>query len=98
MYVVDYANHCIQVVNSDLTFSSMIGGHFSSENGEFACPCGVTCDSTGNVYVADYGNHCIQVFTASGKFLRKFGRQGKGEGELNWPIGVAIDSKGIVKI
>ena len=98
VYVVDNRNHRIQVLNSDLSFSSMIGVHYSSKNGEFSFPMGVTCDSTGNLFVADFANHRIQVFTASGKFLRKFGCRGKEEGELDWPMGVAVDSKGMVFI
>ena len=96
VYVADLKNHCIQVLNSDLTFSNIIGGKCGSKNREFAYPCGVTCDSTGKVYVADSANHRIQVFTVSGTFLKKFGRRGNGEGELDWPVGVAVDSRGMV--
>ena len=96
VYVVDNENDRIQVLNSDLTFSNIIGGKHGSKSGEFDSPWGVTCDSTGNVYVADSGNNRIQVFTASGKFLRKFGRGGNAEGELNWPVGVAVGSRGLV--
>ena len=96
LYVADKSNHRIEVLNSDLTFSSIIKGKHGSKSGEFAFPWGVTCDSAGNVYVADSGNDRIQVFTASGKLLRKFGCFGKGEGELYWPVGVAVDSRGMV--
>ena len=95
MYVVDNENHRIQVLNYDLTFSKVLGRKYGSKNGDLIYPRGVTCDSTGNVYVADSGNNRIQVFTASGKFLRKFGCLGKG-GELDWPVGVAVDSRGMV--
>ena len=95
VYVVDNGNHRIQVLNSDLTFTKVIGKH-GSKSGEFAFPWGVTCDSTGSVYVADSANHRIQVFTASGKFLRKFGHRGKSEGEMDFPVGVAVDSRGRV--
>ena len=93
VYVVDDANHHIQVLNSDLTFSNIIDGKHGSKSEAFTS---VTCDSDGNVYVADSENHRIQVFTASGKFLRKFGCRGNGEGELEWPMGVAVDSRGMV--
>ena len=89
VYVVDNENNRIQVLNSDLTFSNIIGEKCGSKSGEFTNPWGVTCDSTGNVYVADSANNRIQVFTASGKFLRKFGH-------LNYPVGVAVDSRGMV--
>jgi DNA-binding beta-propeller fold protein YncE len=96
VYVVDSENNRIQVLNSDLTISSVIGGEQSSKNGLFAYPWGVACDSTGNVYVADSGNDRIQVFNADMKFLRTFGCRGKGNGELNWPRSVAVDSRGMV--
>ena len=96
MCVVDSCNHRIQVLNSDLTLSSVIGGEHGSKNGQFNYPSGVACDSTGNVYIADSCNHRIQVFTSNGKFLMKFGCEGNGEGELNRPIGVAVDARGKV--
>ena len=87
VYVADCVNHRIQVLNSDLTFSTTFGkkGH---DKGQFSYPSGITCDSAGNVYVTDYGNHRIQVFTAEGKFLRMFGQ---GRGQLNDPDGIALD-------
>eukprot|EP00731_Ephydatia_muelleri_P008493 Em0004g831a len=44
------------------------------------------------LYVADSGNHRVQKLTSSGNFLHKFGQQGSGQGQLNWPAGVIIDS------
>ncbi len=85
LYVVDDSNH-IQVLNPDLTF-------FSSFAGQFVYPCGVACDSDGNVYVADSSSNSVQVFTAEGKLVRMF-----GEGELSMPIGVAIDVSGLVYV
>ena len=90
VYVVDNNNHCIQVLNSNLTFSNTIGKYGSSK-GEFSFPCAIACDSTGNVYVADGASNQIQVFTSTGKFLRMFGSYGAGDGELDWPFGIALD-------
>ena len=45
VHVLDSRNHCIQVLNSDLSFSNIIGGKDGTKNGEFAFPWGVTCDS-----------------------------------------------------
>ena len=45
--------------------------------------------------MADSEDHSIQVFTAEEKFLRKFGK-GSGDGELNFPSSVSIDSDDIV--
>ena len=101
IFVADKGNHRIQVLRSDLTFLKSFGKAGSS-NGEFQEPLGIACDNTGKVYVADSGNHRIQVFTAEGKFLgkflRKFGRHGRGRGELDRPVGVAIDASNMVYV
>ena len=90
IYVTDYGNKRIQVLNSDLTFSASFGKHGDGK-GQFLGPSGVTCDSAGKVYVAEDANHRIQVFTAEGKFLRMFGKPGNCPGELHEPISIALD-------
>ena len=97
VYAPDYNYHCVQVLNSDLTFSSSFGKHGSGE-GQFNNPCGVAFDSTGKVYVADQSNHRVQVFTAEGKFLMMFGKWGVGEGEFDCPGSIAIDSDDMVYV
>ena len=97
VYKVDGTNHCVKVLNPDLTFSSSFGKRGSAK-GQFNEPCGIACDSTGNVYVADSFNHRIQVFSAKGKFLRMFGKRGLGRGELDGPSYIAIDSSDMVYV
>ena len=43
-------------------------------------------------------NHCIRVFTAKGQFLRKFGKKGSGNGDLNCPTSISIDSENVVYV
>jgi tripartite motif-containing protein 2/3/tripartite motif-containing protein 71 len=93
VYVADTHNHRIQVINSDFTISSIIGGQ---EGSKFSYPQGVACDRIGNMYIADSGRDRIQVFNASGKFLRTFGTYGRGTGEFDIPTGVAVDARGMV--
>ena len=97
VYVVDSINHHIQVLNSDLTFSSTFGKQGIGK-GQFNYPWGIACDNTGKVYVADTGNHRIQVFTAEGKFIRMFGGRGQGKGELARPHYVTVDTSGMVYV
>ena len=92
VYVVDYGNHRVQVLNSDLTYSGMFGTREDDDGMlEFKSPRGIAQDSTGNVYVVNRGNHCIHVFTAEGKFLRRFGTHGEKLGELDGPFEIAED-------
>ena len=87
IYVSDDTGR-VQVLNSDLTFSSAFGTTGSAE-GCFMSPRGIACDSSGKVYVADSGNSRIQVFTADGLFLKLFRNYKR---ELGWPAEVAVDS------
>ena len=97
VYVADWGNDRIQVLNSDLTFSSSFGRE-GSNNGEFDQPFDLSTDSDGNVYVADRDNHRIQVFTADEVYLRQFEKKGEGEGELKEPVSIAIDSHNVVYV
>ena len=97
VYVADRDKHCVQILNSDLTFSSVFGSKGGGK-GQFSSPYGVACDNAGKVYVADKKNGCVQIFTAEGKFLRAFGRPGRGKGELDWPTGVSIDTNNLVYV
>ena len=97
VYVADWLTYRIQVLNSDLTYSSSFGRE-GSNNGEFNLPYDVATDREGNVYVADRANYRIQVFTADGVYLRQFGKKGKGEGELKQPVSIAIDSGNVVYV
>jgi DNA-binding beta-propeller fold protein YncE len=40
----------------------------------------------------------ISVYSPAGKLLRKWGRSGKGDGELNWPGGIAVSATGRVYV
>ena len=97
VYVTEFKNHRVHVLNSDLTYSSSFGSK-GSGNGEFNHPRDISTDSHGNVYVADSDNHRIQVFTAEGVYLRQFGKKGGGEGELHEPAGIVVDSHNLVYI
>ena len=46
------------------------------------------------LYICEYGNHRIQKFTRDGRSLGCWGREGRGDGELFNPWGVARDKQG----
>jgi DNA-binding beta-propeller fold protein YncE len=50
------------------------------------------------VYVADVLNHRIQKFSSSGSFITKWGSQGEGNGQFDYPGGVATDPAGNVYV
>ena len=96
--VVDTFHNYVQVLNSDLTFSSSFEG--ADEDFSSSTSLHVTCDQTGKVYVTDSDKKCIQVFTAEGKFVRVFWGRGwlPGTGKLNNPSYIAVDTSGMVYV
>ena len=90
IYVADYGNNRVQILNANFTFFSTFGDRGSCD-GKFINPYDIAFDKAGNVFVADSYNGRIQVFTAGGEYIRQFGKKGKCEGELEDPKGIAID-------
>ena len=45
-------------------------------------------------YIVDSKNHRIQKFDTQGNFIRSWGTEGRGDGQFEVPISVAMDSKG----
>ena len=97
VYVADSCNDRIQVLNSDLTYSSSFGRKGTRE-GELNQPYDISFDSSGRVYVADLCNNRIQIFSANGQYVQQFGRRGGGDGELDQPASIAVDSNDIVYV
>jgi tripartite motif-containing protein 71 len=80
-----------------------------NRNSAFYGPRGIAIGpSDGNVYVTDTGNKRVLVFDPNGKSLRQFGSEVTSQlgqdypynkpGELNEPIGIAVDKDGNVYV
>ncbi|XP_019618447.1 PREDICTED: tripartite motif-containing protein 2-like [Branchiostoma belcheri] len=54
---------------------------------------GVTSDKEGNVLLSD-GSKTIQKYNPFGVKILEFGTCGKGEGQLNSPVGICLDTSG----
>jgi DNA-binding beta-propeller fold protein YncE len=70
--------------------SSCQAGIGGSGEGQFSAPVDLAFDSADRAYVADSGNNRIQKFTASGRFLTKWGHPGSDNGEF----GCYVDDHG----
>ena len=61
---------------------------------QFNVPYSIEVDPFDNIYVVDRGNDRIQKFDENGKFVKQWGSEGKGNGELT-PLleNLEVDSK-----
>ena len=73
----------------------MIYGTFGE--GQFNKPMDVAVINE-RVFVSDTNKQRIQVFDYDGKFLKRFGEKGNGEGQFQFPYGIAGDSQGNVYV
>jgi DNA-binding beta-propeller fold protein YncE len=65
----------------------------------FNKPADVAVAPGGEFYVADgYGNSRVVKFSRDGKYLKEWGKKGKGEGEFNLPHAICLDAKGRVYV
>jgi DNA-binding beta-propeller fold protein YncE len=98
MVIADSGNHRIQVTTGSADNlrelpgqPRLVFGKRGSGPGEFENPTGVAVGRGDNIYVADSDNHRIQRFDAQGHFLGSWGEQGREPGQLDRPLGLAID-------
>ena len=77
--VADTGNKLIKIFTPDGRFVMKIG-----EKDSFSFP--VHCVQCGEYFIVlDQNEHCIKVFNREGNFQYMFGKQGKGDGEFDYP-------------
>ena len=89
VYLTDNENNCIQVFKANGKFVNM----FYSFG-----PAGITIDTNDRVYVSEFYNECVSVFSCEGQCVTSFGRKGKGPGEFNCPVALAVDKSGVLYV
>ena len=55
-------------------------------------------DKSLNIYITDVKRHCVCVYSYRGKYLYKFGKEGKQKGRFVAPSGITICPKGRILI
>ena len=98
IYVVDTWNHRVQKFSPTGRFLLEFGGQggpwgYDEADGKFSYPYGVAVDSQGYIYVSDFNNNRIQKFNPRGKFVKKWGTEGRQDGQFSHPAGLAIDAE-----
>lgn len=101
VWVTDLGHH--QVLKFDPRGKLLLTLGKKDEPGEskdqFNKPADVAFGPAGEVFVADgYGNARVVKFSRDGKYLKEWGKKGKGEGEFNLPHAICIDGQGRVYV
>jgi DNA-binding beta-propeller fold protein YncE len=97
IYVVDAWNHRVEKFDGNGRFLMSLGGQGGpwgndEAEGKFSIPYGVAVDSQGHIFVSDFNNNRLQMFGIRGKFVMKWGTEGRQDGQFSHPAGLAIDS------
>jgi len=92
LFVVDAANHCVQVLSKS---GAVKLGRRGSLAGEFNFPTHVAW-AGGQLYVTDSLNFRVQIFDAQLGYVRELGGLGDTPGDLPRPKGVAVDERGTI--
>ncbi|XP_068738555.1 E3 ubiquitin-protein ligase TRIM71-like [Montipora capricornis] len=86
--VSEVGNHRVQIFARNGSYLRSFGKK-GNQQGEFDFPAGIAFHDN-KIIVADSINHRVQVFSDKGHFLNQFG----GKGQLQFPLGLSIDSDG----
>jgi hypothetical protein len=61
-------------------------------------PIDIDADADGNYYVLEEGNHRIKKYDCNFKYIKSFGRWGRGPGEFLVPSAIEIDQSGNIYV
>jgi len=90
--VSDTANGRMQKFTSTGDFQGIFG------ESTVSYPEGIVIGPDGSIYVADAASDNVHKFTSDGTFIKSWGGEGSGDGQLNQPEGIAVDSSGNVYV
>ncbi len=102
VYVTDSNNGRLLVFDADGNVAASIGRGVG--DGDLGLPRGIAVDGQGRVYVADSSGHAVFVYAAlqpgadNLDYLGSFGAQGVGNGQFEYPNGLAVDGRGRIYV
>lgn len=101
VWITDIGNHLVRKFNAEGKLLLTLGKKDQPGDSpdQFNKPTDVAVTPAGDFYVSDgYGNSRVVKFAKDGKYLKEWGKKGKGEGEFNLPHVVCLDDQGRVYV
>jgi len=101
IWTVDDGGHTVLKLDTAGRVRMVLGRFKASGDTQtlFDRPTDVAWGPNGDIYVTDgYGNSRVVKFNKEGRFLKAWGKKGKGESEFVIPHSIAIDSQGRVYV
>ena len=101
VWVTDIGYHLVLKFDREGKLLSTLGrkGEPGLGSDQFDQPTDVAFGPSGELYVSDgYGNSRVVKFSSDGKYLKSWGRPGKGPGEFNLPHTILVDAQGRVLV
>ena len=96
LYVCDFRNHRIQVLNASNGDTLNIFGKHGKEHGEFDEPHSIAINNTEDkLFVSDHSNNRIQVFTPQGEFRQVIvDYTASSNQQMQYPRGICCTDEG----
>ncbi len=102
VYVTDSNNGRVRVFAPDGT--ELGGISRGVREGDLGLPRGIAIDDQNRIYVADTTGNTVMIYKVPGPddrrpvFVGRFGVQGTGDGQFEFPNGIAVDTRGRVYV
>jgi hypothetical protein len=85
----------VQGMPSNIEFKRLVTiGVSDDPNQAFSQLAGFVVVDDGRVFALDMQDKKVKIYNSEGKFIRAFGREGQGPGELSMPSGISMTPKG----
>lgn len=95
VYVADAINNRVQAFRDDGTFLSIVA---DAESAGLYYPYDLSLGPDGTLYAVEYGAGRITRLSLAGEVLGRYGKEGRGLGELWTPWGIAVSSTGSIAV
>jgi hypothetical protein len=101
LWLADIGLHTVRKHGPDgkLLLSLGTPGKPGVDESHFDKPTDMAITPAGDVFISDgYGNNRVVHFDKSGKFVKAWGKKGRGPGEFDLPHWIGVDSKGLLYV